>query len=260
MPTLNLQPLNGTLGATVAGVDLRRADAETVCGIAAALPQHKVLVLRDQQDLEPQDLLAFAERFGAAERVQHPIWDDVPGHVGVKRIATGHYPTGVDVGDSWHTDGPPREKTQWFTFLQAVDVPPFGRDTLFADMVGALNRLSPALRGFLETLTAWNSWGVSKPDAEPVVHPVVMTDPDTGIKSLYVNQLYTTRIRELRDDESDVLLRYLFQQTAVPELQLRVSWQPGTLVIWDNEKTQHYVVRDQPHDRVMHRVMVNTGR
>lgn len=260
MPSLHLQPLNGTLGATLTDADLCADDAATMGAINAALQQHRVLVVPDQQALEPQDLLAFAEHFGEAERVAHPIWADVPGHVGVKRIATGHYPTGVDVGDSWHTDGPPREKTQWFTFLQAIDVPPFGRDTLFADMVGALNRLSPALREFLETLTAWNSWGAAKPDAEPVVHPVVMTDPETGIKSLYVNQLYTTRIRELREDESDMLLRYLFRQTAVPELQLRVSWQPGTLVIWDNEKTQHYVVRDQPHDRVMHRVMVNTGR
>ena len=120
-----------------------------------------------------------------------------------------------------------------------------------------------ALQRYSATLTALNSWGAAHREAEPVVHPVVLVDPDTGVKSLYVNhvnQLYTTRIRELREEESDVLLAYLFRQTTVPELQLRVSWRPGTLVIWDNEKTQHYVVRDKPHDRVMHRVMVNTGR
>lgn len=257
---LELQPLNGTLGARLAGVDLRCRESGIVDEVKRALRQHKVLVLPNQGALQPDDLLAFAETFGAAERVAHPIWDDVPGHVGVKRITGSEYPTGVDVGDSWHTDGPPREKTQWFTFLQAIDVPAYGRDTLFADMEGAYRRLSPALRQFLETLTALNSWGSAKPDAEPVVHPVVMEDPDTGVKSLYVNQLYTTRIRELREEESDVLLSYLFRQTAVPELQLRVSWRPGTLVIWDNEKTQHYIVRDKPHPRVMHRVMVNTGR
>ncbi len=257
---MDLQPLNGTLGARVDGVDLRRREAGAVGEVKRALHQHKVLVLRDQTAVQPDDLLAFAEEFGAAERVAHPIWDDVPGHVGVKRITGSEYATGVDVGDSWHTDGPPREKTQWYTFLQAIDVPAYGRDTLFADMEGAYRRLSPPLREFLETLTALNSWGSAKPDAVPVVHPVVMEDPDTGVKSLYVNQLYTTRIRELREEESDTLLAYLFRQTAVPELQLRVSWRPGTLVIWDNEKTQHYIVRDKPHPRVMHRVMVNTGR
>ena len=178
----------------------------------------------------------------------------------MKRITGREYATGVDVGDSWHTDGPPREKTQWYTFLQAIDVPPFGRDTLFADMEAAYRRFSPALQAFLGSLTALNSWGAAKPDAASVVHPVVMEDPDTGGKSLYVNQLYTTRIRELSQEESDVLLAYLFRQTAVPELQFRVSWRPGMLVIWDNEKTQHYVVRDRPYARVMHRVMVNTGR
>ena len=257
---LDLQPLNGTLGARINGFDFRQHDADVVATVKDALPKFKVLVAPGQGEMTPDELLAFAEEFGVAERAQHPIWDDVAGHVGVKRIIGRDYATGVEVGDSWHTDGPPREKTQWFTFLQAIDVPPFGRDTLFADMEGAYNRLSPALQEFLGTLTAFNSWGSSKPDAEPVVHPVVMEDPDTGIKSLYVNQLYTTRIRELHQSESDTLLAYLFRQTAVPELQLRVSWQPGTLVIWDNEKTQHYVVRDKPHDRVMHRVMVNTGR
>ena len=257
---LNLRPLNGTLGARIDDVELRDGNGEAVTSVRAALQQYRVLVLPNQGTLGPEDLLAFAEQFGTAERARHPIWDDVPNHIGVKRIATGNYATGVDVGDSWHTDGPPRLKTQWFTFLQAVDVPPFGRDTLFADTVGALQRLSPALREFLETLTALNSWGAANPDAEPVVHPVVMVDPETGVKSLYVNQLYTTRIRELREEESDLLLKYLFRQTSVPELQLRVSWEPGTLVIWDNEKTQHYVVRDKPHNRVMHRVMVNTGR
>lgn len=257
---LSPQPLSGTFGAEIADLDLRCRDPELIAAVQAALCRHKVLVVPNQRTLEPDNLLAFAELFGAAERVAHPIWDDVPGHIGVKRIATGHYAAGVDVGDNWHTDGPPREKTQWFTFLHAVDVPPYGRDTLFADMEGAYRRQSPAMRTFLEALTAWNHWGAAKPQAEPVEHPVVMVDPDTGTKSLYVSRLYTTRILQLREEESDLLLEYLFRQTAVPELQLRVSWQPGTLVIWDNEKTQHYAVRDRAHERVMHRVMVNTGR
>ena len=185
---------------------------------------------------------------------------DVAGHVGVKLIAPRNYPMGPDVGDSWHTDGPPRELTQWFSFLLAHKVPPYGRDTLFADMEAAYQRLSPTLREFLEGLRAMNSWGVSNPDAAPVEHPVVITDPDTGCKSLYVNRLYTNSIVGMRKEESDMLLEFLFRQTNVPELQLRVSWNPGTLTIWDNEKTQHYLVRDKAYDRVMHRVMVNTGR
>ena len=50
-----------------------------------------------------------------------------------------------------------------------------------------------------------------------------------------------------------VLLYTLLGFFVVPDRQ-RAGF-PG-----DNEKTQHYLVRDQPYDRVMHRVMVNTGR
>jgi taurine dioxygenase len=257
---LETRRLNGTLGAEINGVNLCAVDSDMVADFKAALVEHKVLVVQGQEALPPDALLQFAEEFGVAERAAHPIWDDVAGHVGVKLIAPPNYPMGPDVGDSWHTDGPPRELTQWFSFLLAHKVPPYGRDTLFADMEAAYQRLSPTLREFLEGLTAMNSWGVSNPDAAPVEHPVVITDPDTGCKSLYVNRLYTNSIVGMRKEESDMLLEFFFRQTNVPELQLRVSWNPGTLTIWDNEKTQHYLVRDKAYDRVMHRVMVNTGR
>jgi len=34
-----------------------------------------------------------------------------------------------------------------------------------------------------------------------------------------------------------------------------VQWEPGTIVLWDNVKTQHYLVFDKIYPRVMHRVM-----
>lgn len=257
---MQAQPITGTFGARVEGVDLSQYDNLLLDALKANLERYKVLVIEGQSHLTPDGLLRFAEEFGTAERAAHPNWLDVPGHIGVKDIHTPDYPTGPAVGDSWHTDGPPREHTQWFTFLHAIDVPQYGRDTLFADMTAAYERLSPKMQAFLEGLTAMNAWGTSDPDAAPVEHPVIMVDPDTGTKSLYVNRLYTTHIVGLARAESELLLNYLYQQTGVPELQLRVSWRPGTLTMWDNEKTQHYIVRDQPHDRRMHRVMVCTGR
>ncbi|MDA1074817.1 MAG: TauD/TfdA family dioxygenase [Proteobacteria bacterium] len=257
---LKATPLTGTFGARISSVDLLQYDARLIDELKKCLVKYKVLVVDDQTHLTPDGLLRFAEEFGTAERAHHPNWEDVPGHVGVKNIHTPDYPTGPQVGDSWHTDGPPREHTQWFSFLHAIKVPPYGRDTLFADMTAAYRRLSEPVQSFLEGLTAMNSWGHSKPDAEPVEHPVILIDPDTGTKSLYVNRLYTSHIVGLKREESDLLLAYLYRQTSVPELQLRVCWKPGTLTMWDNEKTQHYIVRDQPFDRTMHRVMVCTGR
>ena len=45
-----------------------------------------------------------------------------------------------------------------------------------------------------------------------------MTHPETGRKSIYVNQLYTRRIKGLRKEDSDMLLQYLFKLVNIPEL------------------------------------------
>ena len=76
---LNVQPLNGTLGASLVGAQLNRCAAAVVDEVGCALREHRVLVLPDQEALGPDELLAFAEEFGVAERVAHPIWSDVPG-------------------------------------------------------------------------------------------------------------------------------------------------------------------------------------
>ena len=254
----NATPITGTLGAKVTGVDLLTGDNELVGEVKAALSRYKVLVIEDQQALDPPTLLSFAESFGVAERAQHPTWDDVPGTVGVKLIHAKNDTIGPDVENSWHTDGATRDNPSWLSFLYAHQVPDYGRDTMFADMEAAYDRLSPPLQEFLEGLTALHSWGRQKPGAPPVEHPVILTDSATGRKTLYVNHGYTRSIVGLRAEESDALLALLLRQTHVPELQLRVNWRPGTLTIWDNKRVQHALVRDRVSDRVLHRVMVET--
>ena len=255
---MELKQITGTLGAEIRGVDLAHAGSDVVGKITDALSEYKVLVVPDQGALTPQELLSFAECFGVAERAPHPTWDDLPGTVGVK-VLDYHYPIGPYPDDLWHTDGATRDNTAWLSFLHAQEVPTYGRDTLYADMEAAYERLSPPLQRLLEGLTALHSWGVQQPDAPPVEHPVILINAKTGRKTLYVNRFYTRSIVGLRRDESDALLRLLFEQAHVPELQLRVSWKPGTLTIWDNERTQHYLVRDRDCKRVLHRVMVATA-
>jgi taurine dioxygenase len=84
-------------------------------------------------------------------------------------------------------------------------------------------------------------------------------DPGTGRKSLYVNRGYTRSIVGMKTDEARALLDFLFLQAHTPEYQVRVSWRPGDLVAWDNQRTQHYLVQDRKFHRVMHRVMVLRG-
>lgn len=127
---------------------------------------------------------------------------------------------------------------------------------MFASGEAIYARLSRTMQAFLDPLIAVHSWGSQDPDALPVEHPVVHMNPRTGRKSIYVNRMYTRSISGLTKEESDLVLAYLNQQASGPEVQARVSWKPGTVAIWDNESTLHYLVRDYEYERIMHRVMV----
>lgn len=249
-------PINGIFGARITGVDLSQADDALIAQLSELLDQYKVLEFPEPGLPTPESLGALADRFGVPETVPHPTHPDYPGTPGVKVLDATSYPTGPNVKGMWHTDGPPRKNRHWISLLQAHDVPEYGRDTVFADMEAALQRVSPPLQAFLESLTAEHSWGAQEPDAPPVEHPMILTHPRTGRKALYVNEIYTRRIVGLSRAESDQLLAMLYAHVRVPELQLRISWKPGMLAMWDNEYTQHYLVLDRPYPRIMHRAMV----
>jgi taurine dioxygenase len=254
---LTFAPLTGTFGARVENFDVGRPiDGAAADELGAALRQYRVLVFPEQTAVGPAELLTFAEQFGVAETAEHPnhqSWPDLPA---VKvLVSDGPAATYVPSGDTWHTDGSQRENRAWISFLQAVDIPPYGRDTVFADMVSVYRDLSDTLKAMLEGKSALHSWGRQKPDEPPVTHPIVLADGD-GRRSVYVNRAYTREIVGLPTAESDLILSHIFEQVHLPQHQLRVAWNMGTIVVWDNERTQHSLVFDYPYRRVMHRVMV----
>ena len=98
---------------------------------------------------------------------------------------------------------------------------------------------------------------VARPDFPAVRHPVVLTHPETGRRTLYVNRIFTTRIVGLPEAESDELLALLCDQAATPEYQCRFKWTPGAVAFWDNRATQHYASSDYfPNRRVMDRITI----
>jgi taurine dioxygenase len=248
--------MTGYFGATVGGIDLAKPfPGSVLTHLRDLLDEHKVLVFRNQHAVGPRELDAFARCFGLPEAEPHPTFAHVEGLPTVKIVAA-EVPERRNVRDTWHTDGSTRPDPRCLTVLQAVDVPRYGRDTLFADMEAAYDELSEAMKAFLAPLTAEHSWEEYNPGVAPVHHPIVRAHPRTGRKSVYVNRHFTRRILGLTDRESTAILAYLFSLAHIPEFQLRVSWQPGSIVLWDNERTQHYIVRDQAYARVMHRCMV----
>jgi taurine dioxygenase len=270
---IEVVPLTATIGAEVRGVDLATApdDVAVMERIGTALADHLVLVFRGQHQLTPGAQLRFARWFGPLEQhgyaTPHP---DFPELV----VIDVTEPAGLGT-DAWHSDSSGKVTPAMGAVLRAVQIPPLGGDTCWASMEAAYEALSGPLKGMLDGLSALHDFAKPLEQAmragyrspvgldeirsrhPPVAHPVVRTHPVTGRKSLYVNGNYTTRICELSEGESAVLLAHLVGHVGRPDFQVRLRWEPGTVAFWDNRCTQHYAVADYGgHRRVMHRVSI----
>ena len=88
------------------------------------------------------------------------------------------------------------------------------------------------------------------------IHPVVRVHPETGVKALYVNEHFTRRLVEMNATESKAMLEYLTGWVKNPRFTVRYHWTPGTIAIWDNRCTQHFVLNDFEGERIIQRVTV----
>jgi taurine dioxygenase len=255
------------LGAEIAGVDMGQdLDDATTAEIRRALLQYGVIFFRDQ-DITPDQHLAFAKRFG--DLVDYPMVDGLDGFPGIVPVIKLEGET-HNFGGIWHSDTTYLAEPPMGAILVARDLPPVGGDTLFANMAMAFDALSGAMKEMLGGLIAVNSSAKgavakSREDRqkdmdnvpEPLVaeHPVVRCHPETGEKVLYVNIGHTIAIRGMADEESGPLLDFLFRHQRAEEFTCRFQWRPGSVAFWDNRSTQHYPLNDyHGHKRLMHRI------
>jgi len=268
---LTVRLLSPEIGAEVSGADLSRLDDAGFADIRRALTEHQVLFFRDQPRLAPAAQIAFARRFGPLH--QHPAAPHLEGHPEIF-VIHAHRDSKVANGNGWHTDVSCDEEPPLATMLQLHELPPTGGDTLFASMYSAFETLSPLLQTFLATLTARHTSehiyrgryadrgvddsGRQYPEAD---HPVVRTHPESGRQALYVNPSFTRRINGLAAAESRALLDFLFRHQQRPEFQVRFSWTPNAVALWDNRCTQHFALWDYwPAERKGHRVTIRGER
>ena len=260
------KPLGVTLGAEIHGVALgANLGAELVAEIRAALCAFKVLVFRDQT-LSSAEHTGFARLFGELE--VHPFIPPNPDEPELVRFEKGAEIGGYE--NQWHHDVTWRECPSLGAVLRAVEVPSVGGDTLFCDMNAAYEGLDPVLREKIDGSVAVHDYirafGHNVPADKvdemralypEVEHPVVRTHPETGKRCLFVNSIFTREILGLSPRESDEILRELCAEADYPEYQLRVRWEPGTVVFWDNRAVQHYASSDYwPQARVMERASI----
>lgn len=264
---IEVSPLAGALGAEISGVDLAQPlEAAAISEIRRAFLGHLVIFFRGQQ-LSPHALVAFAQCFGRA--MEYPQLKGLPQCPLVTPVVKLEHER-VNFGGIWHSDTTYLDTPPMASMLYALETPPYGGDTLFANQYLAYETLSEGLRKTLAALTGINTSAkaeVSKTredrlreaGAELKVlvgeHPVARTHPETGRKALYVNVGHTARFKNWTEAESAPLLDYLFAHQVRPEFTCRFRWEPGSLAFWDNRCVQHNPVNDyHGYRRVMHRV------
>lgn len=283
IPAVHVEPLTGSIGAIVHGVDLRNAlDDAHVAAIRAAWLEHRVVFFREQ-DITPAQQIAFARRFGELTPA-HPLVGGLDAdHPEVLVLDSADYPLGVgsrgrgtSYNDRWHTDVTFSERPPMGTILAAKQIPSRGGDTLWCDLVGAYATLSAPIRALLDDLVAvhdatatFSRFRDDDPTGEqnrrlaalkPVRHPVVRVHPETGARGLFVNPTFTAAIEGLSTAESDALLALLYRHSTEPERVVRWHWRARDVAFWDNRTTAHYATADYDERRVMHRVTLAGDR
>jgi taurine dioxygenase len=268
-----LQPLSPTIGAEVSGVHLGApVDDELHAELHRALLEWKVLFFREQ-DITREQQRDFALRWGGLE--QHPFYRYVhPGNDEADVVTLAKDAMSGGAENEWHADVTWHVEPSLGAVLRAVEVPPVGGDTLWADAAAAHDALPADLRERIAGMTAIHDWqhtfGLAMTDADrerlavrfpPAEHPVVRVHPETGRRTLFVNAIFTRRIVGLAEDESDALLLRLNREVSRPEHQCRFRWTPGAVAFWDNRATQHYAASDYwPQRRVMDRISIAGDR
>lgn len=268
--------LSPVAGAEISGVDLvGPISAEMRDAILAAMAEFQVLTFRDQ-NLTKDQQYAFTQNFG-----------EIEGHVG--RLKSGekypvvHTVTNLDETTGkptltptthgnyfWHTDKSYHAVPSLLTMLHAMQIPPEGGDTLFANMLLAYAALDRDEQAALDGLKCVHSWEANrrntgnrpaseaeKRERPPVVHPLVRTHAD-GRKSLYIGA-HVSHIEGMDYDAGRALLADLLDRATDDRFIYRCQWRVGDLTLWDNRVLLHRADKNYDmtvHPRVLHRTVV----
>ena len=265
---------SGALGAEVEGIDLKNSSKENFSKINELLLEHKVIFFRDQ-NISPEQQINLAKFFGPLER-----------HVYVKgrekfpeiiRIIKGRNEK-HQWGETWHTDVSYNKNPTKVIILKSIKIPPVGGDTMFSNMEIAYDTLDEKIKKKIKDKKAIHSSlgaeffidnykymeGNEKRnyDSYSNEHPIVRTHPETGKKILFVNWTYTKQIIGLEKEESDLILKEIFEHQARLDLTCRFNWTENAVAIWDNRSVIHYAIADffpgrgLGHERIMDRIAI----
>jgi len=283
---IEIRPLGAVIGAALDDVDLADLNDSAFTAIEQAWADHPVLRFRDQT-LSDIDLMGFSRRLGPLDRVPiragtGAMTDDprlavAPEAVEFVNVISNVKLDGKAIGGlgnyeaSWHTDMSYNEVPPMASLLYAIQVPPLGGNTGFANMYEAYQALDAWTRVQLDGLTcihdaSRNSVGelrrgfADNDDPRQTVgarHPIVRTHPVTGRKCLFLGRRRGAYIPELPVDASEDLLDRLWAHATEPRFCWTQTWEAGDLLLWDNRCVMHRRDEfDDRYQRIMHRTQI----
>jgi alkyl sulfatase len=253
---LEVVPVAGSIGAELRGVRVSGDLSPKLVGqIRAALLRYKVVFFRNQHDLDDATQESFAQLFGQLQR--HPMVNAAGDSTALLELTEGYS------ASIWHTDLTFMPDPSAFAILRALQVPPFGGDTLWANAANAYQRLPEPLK-----LLADNLWAIHSTDFDfegtyneeyraqmkdygartrnhvvRTEHPVVQVHPESGERSLILGA-WVKRFVGLNNADSAKIFEVLQSYVSMPENTVRWKWRLGDVAMWDNRATQHRAVPD----------------
>jgi len=247
----HIKRLTAALGAEITGLSLAETDDGDKAEIRRLLHEHQVLFFPGQH-MNVDDHIGFGRYFGPLEghpNLKHRTPDEHPELFRLEASSGG-------IADEWHTDLTFLPKPALMSILNMKQCPEVGGDTMWCNLFAAYEGLSPPMRDLCDGLSALHDAHPHDRADRMTIHPLVRIDPESGRKALYVNEHFTRRIVEMSAQESDLILSYLTKWVQQPAFTVRYHWTAGTIGMWDNRFTQHYVVNDFAAERVIERVTV----
>jgi taurine dioxygenase len=266
---ITVKPFAPNLGAIITGIDLSNSISDTeVRIIKDAFHKFQVLFFQNQSEILPQNHIVLGQYFGYLHI--HPAAPKMKNYPEIFEINTDKNSKIANGAEDFHSDVSCDIEPPLGTMLQLHVLPECGGDTMFANMYLAYEALSKPMQVFLGGLKAShesehfykgryqnkNEVDMNK-EYPSAIHPIIRTHPETGKKAIYVNKFFTTRIEGLADQESKLILEYLFGHIEKTEFQIRYRWNKNDMAFWDNRCTIHKALWDYfPNERKGRRVTI----
>jgi taurine dioxygenase len=272
----SVRPSGAALGADIVGFPFADFTAADVQAMRRTWLEHLVVRFRDT-GIDDDTQVRFSRMLGPA--VIHPRQMQQGAHSTRSEIlvvSNLKNPDGTPAGDlgdgevHWHTDTWFKERPPAGSILRALEVPPTGGNTYFANMYLAYELLPADLKRAVEGKCIHHQrvidgrgevrLGMTRPESDDVRtwpgvdHPIVRTHGETGRRALYLGSARHQSIVGMELDEAQEILDRLWAHIRNPALHWAQEWRKGDMVIWDNRCAMHRRDAFDPSAvRLMHR-------